>query len=260
MSLTVVTAPLLDAAGVRHAFFSRKGGASLGLYEGLNVGEGSHDAPEAVQENRARAAAFFGLAPERLATNYQVHSADAVALTDAAQLAEPRARADAIVTNLPDVALGALSADCAPILMIDSQAGCIAAVHAGWRGAFTGVAEQAVALMTERFGARPARIIAAVGPCIAPASYEVGLEFLDRFIAADAANAGFFAPGASAEKRQFDLPGFVLSRLRRAGVEACEWTGHDTCAEEALFFSNRRAVKRGEADYGRLLSAIALPG
>jgi YfiH family protein len=258
MSLTVVTSPLLTDAGVRHAFFTRQGGVSQGLYAGLNVGEGSDDAPEAVRENRRLTAAHFDLAEDRLATNYQVHSADAVALTDLAQLARPRAKADALATNLPGVALGALSADCAPILLFDAEAGAIGAVHAGWRGALSGVAERAIALMVDQFGARPGRIVAAVGPCIAQASYEVGLEFRDHFVADDPGHAQFFATAAAPEKRLFDLPGFVLSRLRAAGVEACEWTGHDTCADEARFYSNRRAVKRGEADYGRLLSAITL--
>ncbi|WP_091743149.1 peptidoglycan editing factor PgeF [Phenylobacterium immobile] len=258
MTLTVITSPRLTEAGARHAFFTRQGGVSRGLYAGLNVGEGSDDLADHVRENRRLAAEFFGLAEDRLATNYQVHSADAVAVSDLAQLAAPRARADALASNLSGLALGALSADCAPILLFDPQANAAAAVHAGWRGALSGVAEQAVALMTERFGAAPARIVAAVGPCIGPASYEVGLEFRDRFVAAEAANERFFAPAEGAEKRLFDLPSFVLSRLRAAGVEACEWTGHDTCADEARFFSNRRAVKRGEADYGRLLSAIAL--
>lgn len=260
MSLAVITAPILTEAGVRHAFFTRKGGVSEGLYDSLNVGEGSGDEAEAVRENRRRAAGHFALPPDRLATNYQVHSAEAVALTDLAQLAQPRARADALVTNLSGVALGALSADCAPILIADPHAQVVAAVHAGWRGAITGVVEATVVLMVERFGARPERMLAAVGPCIGPASYEVGLEFLERFCAADPANRAFFAPGERAEKRFFDLPAFVLSRLRAAGVGACAWTGHDTCADEAAFFSNRRAVQRGEADYGRLLSAITLAG
>lgn len=258
MTLSVVTSALLQNTGVRHAFFTRQGGASEGLYAGLNVGEGSADAPDAVRENRRRAAGFFGLAEDRLATNHQIHSADAVPLTGLDQLAAPRAKADGLATDLAGVALGALSADCAPILFFDPEARCIGAAHAGWRGALDGVAEATVALMVERYGAKPARIVAAVGPCIGPASYEVGLEFLERFVAKDAANARFFSPSEAAEKRQFDLPAFVLSRLRAAGVERCEWTGHDTCPDEARFYSNRRAVRRGEADYGRLLSAIAL--
>lgn len=260
MSLPVITAPILAQAGVRHAFFTRQGGVSGGVYDSLNVGEGSGDDPAAVRENRRRAAHVLDLPEDRLATNYQTHSADAVAITDLSQLAAPRARADALVTNLPGLALGALSADCAPILMVDPQVRAVAAVHAGWRGAVSGVAEAAIALMVERFGARPERMLAAVGPCIGPASYEVGLEFLERFLAADAANLAFFQPGATPDKRLFDLPAYVLARLRAAGLGACEWTGHDTCAEDTAFFSNRRAVKRGEPDYGRLLSAITLAG
>lgn len=258
MTLTVVTSALLQDAGVRHAFFTRQGGVSQGLYAGLNVGEGSKDAPDAVLENRRLAAGFFGLAEDRLATNYQVHSAEAVAIDDLAQLAAPRAKADGLATNLSGAALGALSADCAPILFFDPKARCIGAAHAGWRGALDGVAEATVALMADRFGATPSRIIAAVGPCIGPRSYEVGLEFLDRFVAKDADNARYFSTAPAPEKRLFDLPAFVLSRLRAAGVETCEWTGHDTCPDETRFYSNRRAVHRGEADYGRLLSAIAL--
>jgi len=152
---------------------------------------------------------------------------------------------------------GALAADCAPVLLADPQGRVVAACHAGWKGALTGVVEATVAQM-EALGARRERLCAAVGPCIGPASYEVGLEFLERFVAQDAANERFFAPGVTGDKRMFDLPAFVLGRLRAAGVPTCEWVGRDTCAEESDFFSNRRAFKRGEGDYGRLLSAIAL--
>jgi YfiH family protein len=155
------------------------------------------------------------------------------------------------------VLCGALAADCAPVLVADSQARVAAAIHAGWRGALAGVVESAIAAMTT-LGAAPERMVAAIGPCIGPASYEVGLEFLDAFVAASAANARFFAPGVSPQKRFFDLPAFVLSRLAAAGVAEAEWLGRDTYAEPDLFFSNRRAVHHGEADYGRLLSAIAL--
>jgi YfiH family protein len=155
--------------------------------------------------------------------------------------------------------LGALAADCAPILIADKSGQVAGAVHAGWRGALAGVTEAAVEAMVEA-GARRERLIAAVGPCIGPASYEVGLEFLDAFVAADDDNAWFFRPGATPDKRLFDLPGFVLSRLAAAGVPSAEWIGRDTCAEADDFFSNRRALHRGEQDYGRLLSAIMLEG
>jgi len=155
------------------------------------------------------------------------------------------------------VVCGALSADCAPVLLADAEARVVAAAHAGWKGALDGVVESAIRQM-EALGARCDRLVAVVGPCIGPASYEVGVEFLERFTAADPAYAAFFAPGAAADKRMFDLPGFVLQRLGAAGVGRCAWIGRDTCAEPALFFSNRRAFRRGETDYGRLLSAIVL--
>jgi len=253
--LPVLTSDLLAGAGVRHAFFTRQGGVSTGLYASLNVGRGSADEPADVSENRRRAAAHFGVEPEALNTCYQIHSAEAL-IADA-PWGDARPQADGVVTATPGIVCGALAADCAPILFADTAAGVVAAAHAGWKGALAGIAEATVARMIE-LGARPSRIVAAVGPCISPASYEVGLEFLDRFVAAAADNVRFFAPGASPGKRLFDLPGFVLARLKAAGVEACEWIGRDTYSEPDLFFSNRRAFKRGEADYGRLLSAITL--
>lgn len=251
--LPVLTSPLLGALpGVRHAFFSRRGGVSTGLYASLNVGLGSKDAPAAVVENRRRAAAHFGAEPQALSTCYQIHSATTVVAT--APWGDSRQEGDGVATRTPGVLCGALSADCAPILLADAQAGVVAAVHAGWRGALGGVVASAVDSMTG-LGAQPGRIVAVVGPCIGPKSYEVGLDFLETFTAAGAER--FFSEGASADKRQFDLPAFVLDRLARAGVETAEWIGADTCADEA-FFSNRRAVQRGEGDYGRLLSAIML--
>jgi YfiH family protein len=253
--LPVITSPLLGVPGVRHAFFTRAGGVSEGVYEGLNVGLGSRDDPAAVGENRRRAAAHFSAGD--IVTCYQVHSARAVEAQGPWPDGAPEA--DAVVSATPGVVCGALAADCAPVLLADPEARVVGAAHAGWKGALTGVIEAAVARM-EALGARRGRLVAAVGPCIGPQSYEVGHEFLERFAAEDAAYAQFFAPGATPEKRMFDLPGFVLSRLRAAGVEACEWVGRDTCAEPDLFFSNRRAFHRGEPDYGRLLSAIVLEG
>lgn len=253
--LSPITSPLLDLPGVRHAFFTRQGGVSTGIYESLNVGLGSSDDPEHVAENRRRAAEHFGLAAGTLSTCYQVHSANALIAEHA--FGELRPEGDAVVTRARGVICGALAADCAPILMADAEAGVVAAAHAGWRGALAGIAEAAVARMQE-LGARPGRIVAAVGPCIGPDSYEVGLEFLQSFTAKDAAHEAFFRPGAGADKRLFDLPGFVLSRLRAVRVESCAWTGHDTVRDETRFFSNRRAFKRGEPDFGRMLSAIAL--
>lgn len=256
MTLPVVQSPLLaQVAGVRHAFFTRKGGVSTGIYDSLNVGRGSRDEADDVAENRRRAAGWFGLPAQALNTCYQIHSAIAVRALE--PWGDARPEADGVVADQPGLICGALSADCAPVLIADAEARVVAACHAGWQGALSGIVaatiEQMVAL-----GADPARMVAAVGPCIGPASYEVGLEFLDRFEAALPDSAGFFAPGEAVDKRMFDLPAFVLSRLADAGVARAEWIGRDTCAEADHFFSNRRAFKQGEPDYGRLLSAITL--
>jgi YfiH family protein len=252
-ALPVLTSELLDLPGVRHAFFTRRGGVSQGIYSALNVGLGSNDDPEAVRENRARAAAHFGAGD--LVTVYQVHSPLAVVAQGPWPGEAPQA--DAVVSAQPGLICGALAADCAPVLLADPQARVVGAAHAGWRGALGGVVDSAIAEM-EALGARRERLSAVIGPCIGPASYEVGLEFLEAFLAQSAANAAFFAPGVSAEKRMFDLPAYVLDRLRAAGVSRAAWVARDTCAEPQEFFSNRRAVKTGEADYGRLLSAILL--
>ena len=252
----ILTSPLLaQLPGVRHAFFTRQGGVSDGVFDSLNVGLGSGDDPLCVAENRQRAAQVLGGDAASLATCYQIHSAMAVTID--APFVDERPRADAIVTAAPGLVCGALAADCAPILIADPQARIVAAVHAGWRGALAGVVGSAIDAMIW-LGADPDRMSAAVGPCIGPASYEVGLEFLDAFADDDPANARFFAPGVTYEKRLFDLPGYVLSRLAAAGVARAEWIGRDTLAEEDWFFSNRRAVHRSESDYGRLLSAISL--
>lgn len=250
--LPILTSRLLDLPGIRHAFFTRQGGVSEGVYASLNVGAGSNDDPAAVAENRRRAADHLG---GDLVTAYQVHSATALVADGPWPAGAPQA--DAVVTATTGVVCGALAADCAPILLADPQARVVAATHAGWKGALTGVAEAAVARMVS-LGADRNRIVAAIGPCIGPESYEVGLEFVARFTHFDRRYERFFSAGASPDKRQFDLPGFVLMRLREAGVDRCEWIGRDTCAEPELFFSNRRAFKLGELDYGRLLSAIIL--
>jgi YfiH family protein len=255
--LAPIQSPLLaKLPGVRHAFFSRRGGVSHGIYESLNVGFGSGDEESAVRENRTRAAGWFGAGFDDLATVYQIHSA--ITHLTSAKYAKPP-QGDAMVTRTEGLVLGVLSADCAPVLIADVQAGIVAAAHAGWRGALGGVVGSAVDAMIAQ-GADPARMVAAVGPCIDAASYEVGQEFLDAFTAEDAAFERFFASGAAPDKRQFDLPAFVLHRLAQAGVAQAEWVGADTCAEADLFFSNRRAFKQGEPDYGRLLSAIMIEG
>lgn len=250
--LPVLTSPRLSAAaGVRHAFFTRAGGVSPGVYASLNVGLGSGDDPAAVLENRRRAAAHLGGEADDLLTAYQIHSA----IVHTAHGRWPdRPRGDGVATATAGLICGALAADCAPVLLADPEARVVGAAHAGWQGAIGGVVEAVVAAM-EALGADPRRMVAAVGPCIGPDSYEVGPEFRDRFMAAGGER--FLRPGA-ADRSLFDLPGYVLDRLARTGVENAEWIGRDTCAEAALFFSNRRAFKRGEPDYGRLLSAIVL--
>jgi YfiH family protein len=252
----VLTSPLLAALpGVRHAFFTRQGGVSAGPYESLNLGPGSGDDPTAVTENRRRAAAVFGLGADAIRTCYQIHSARVVMAEG--DWSGERPKADGVFARQAGLICGALAADCAPVLLADAEARMVAAVHAGWRGALGGVVASTVDAMTAQ-GAKASRVVAVVGPCIAQASYEVGLEFLEAFVDRDPGFSRFFAPGAAADKRQFDLPGFVLSRLEAAGVGTCEWIGHDTCAEANLFFSNRRAFRSGESDYGRLMSAIML--
>ncbi|HEX3888674.1 MAG TPA: peptidoglycan editing factor PgeF [Phenylobacterium sp.] len=253
MTLPVLTSFALDVPGVRHAFFTRKGGVSQGIYASLNVGLGSNDDPEAVAENRRRCAAHFGA--ETLVTVHQVHSATAL-VADGPWPAGPP-QADGVVTATPGVVCAALAADCAPVLLVDPQARVVAACHAGWKGALTGVVEATVARMVS-LGADRNRLRAAVGPCIGPASYEVGVEFLERFLHFDPSFARYFGPGAEPDKRMFDLPRFVMDRLYVAGVMVRECVHLDTCAEADDFFSNRRAFKRGEGDYGRLLSAIVL--
>ncbi|MDP3175468.1 MAG: peptidoglycan editing factor PgeF [Phenylobacterium sp.] len=252
--LEVLTSQILDLAGVEHAFFTRVGGVSEGIYESLNLGLGSKDDPGRVLQNRRRVAERMGTKPESVLIAYQVHSALVVS-ADAAW--EDRPEADGVATGARSLACGVLSADCAPILLADAQARVVAAVHAGWRGALDGVVEAGVARMVE-LGARADNISAAIGPCIGPSSYEVGLEFLERFEAADTGYGRYFAAGPSDDKRRFDLPAFVLDRLRAVGVSRCEWIGRDTMIEPRLFYSNRRAFKRAEPDYGRLLSAIML--
>ncbi len=248
-----LTSRLLDGLpGVEHGFFTRHGGVSGGVYDSLNIGRGSRDVPEDVAENRRRVAQVFGAAS--LNTAYQVHSNQVAILT--ANLNETSPEADGLITTMPGLLCAALAADCAPILMFDPVARVVGAVHAGWRGALSGVVEAAVEAM-ETLGAQADRMLAAIGPCIGPASYEVGAEFEARFVAEAPSHGAFFLQGAAAEKRLFDLPGFVLQRLTAAGVGQCEWIGADTAADED-FFSNRRALKRGEPDYGRLASAIVL--
>ena len=240
---------------IRHAFFTRAGGVSEGIYRSLNGGIGSRDVPANVAENRARMATALDVAPECLLTAYQTHSAEAV-VAQTPWSPDARPRADAIVTRVPGLAIGVTTADCGPVLFADAQAGVIGAAHAGWRGAFTGVLDATVAAM-ERCGAERARIVAALGPMIRQRSYEVGPEFVARFTAADRANDGFFQPSARAEHAQFDLAGYIAARLGRLGIGEIEDVGRCTYAAPAEFFSYRGSTHRGEPDYGRHVNAIA---
>lgn len=247
-------APILcdEFEGLAHGFFTRKGGVSGGVYAGLNCGAGSQDDPAHVRENRARVAGAMGLGADELISVHQCHSARAVYVDGPVET--PRPQCDAMVSDHPGLALGILTADCAPILLADRKAGVVAAAHAGWRGALGGVLGATIDLMCEK-GAARGQIAAVVGPCISQAAYEVGPEFLDSFLAEDAAYAQFFA-GGKGDRMQFDLPSFALSRLHEEGLHSARWTGHCTFADEAQFFSYRRTTHRNEADYGRLIAAI----
>jgi YfiH family protein len=255
--ISMLQAPSLSKlARIRHGFFTRGGGVSQGVYASLNGGTGSNDAPDKVAENRARMAAALGVSPDRLLTAYQIHSPD-VFVADQPWTHADRPRADAIVTRTPRLAIGVSTADCGPLLVADAEAGVIGAAHAGWRGALTGVIETAIAAM-EKLGAERARIVAALGPTIRQPNYEVGPEFVERFLAADADNARFFAASERAGHAMFDLAGFIASCLQRAGIENFEDLGLCTYAEPERFFSYRRTTKFGEPDYGRHINAIAL--
>ena len=240
---------------VPHGFFGRRGGTSGGVFAGLNAGVGSGDDQSAVSANRARALAAVRPGATLL-TPYQIHSADCV--TVHAPFNGVRPYADALVTDNPALAIGIVTADCAPVLLADADAGVVGAAHAGWKGALGGVTDATLDAM-EALGAVRERITAAVGPCIARASYEVDAGFRRRFAEADAANERFFVDGHDGHA-QFDLEGYVVHRLAAAGVRRVEALGLDTYADEDRFFSYRRATHRGEPDYGRQISIIALPG
>ncbi|PRY21824.1 hypothetical protein CLV78_10895 [Aliiruegeria haliotis] len=251
MTLEVLTADILSP--LRHGFFTRHGGASSGVFEGLNCGQGSSDQAEIVTINRERVAAAMGVQLRNLVTVHQVHSADVVTVD--APLTESR-KADALVTATPGLALSILTADCQPVLFADHDAGVIGAAHAGWRGAVGGVLEATLDAM-EALGADRANTQAVIGPTISQGAYEVGWDFYDTFAAEDPDNARFFANGEG-ERPMFDLPAYGLHRLRRAGVGQATWTRHCTYADPGRFYSYRRSVHRKEADYGRLISAIRL--
>ena len=253
----MLQAPSLSRlARIRHAFFTRSGGVSDGVYASLNGGIGSNDAPDKVAENRARMAATLGVAPDRFLTPYQIHSPDVV-VADGSWTQETRPRADAVVTREPKLAIGVSTADCGPLLFADAEAGVVGAAHAGWRGAFTGVIEATLAGM-EKLGASREHITVALGPTIRQPNYEVGPEFLERFRAADMDNERFFAPSKREGHAMFDLTGYIADRVHRAGIVQFEDLGHCTYADPAQFYSYRRMTQRGEADYGRHINAIAL--
>jgi YfiH family protein len=243
---------------IRHAFFTRTGGVSEGVYTSLNGGVGSNDAPDKVAENRARMAATLGVAPDHFLTAYQIHS-PTVVVAGAPWTHENRPRADAIVTSTPKLAIGVSTADCGPLLFADSEARVIGAAHAGWRGALTGVIEATVAAM-EKLGADRRRITAALGPTISQPNYEVGPEFVQRFLEADTANERYFIATDRAGHAFFDLHGYIAACVQRAGIAEFEDLDLCTYAEPDRFFSYRRTTHRAEPDYGRHINAIALAG
>ncbi|MEP1766749.1 MAG: peptidoglycan editing factor PgeF [Sulfitobacter sp.] len=250
MTLEILTS---DALGTKHGFFTRRGGASSGVFAGLNCGQGSSDQAEIVAINRGRVADAMEVAHDHLLGVHQIHSATAV-VCDAPLAQKPRA--DALVTATPGLALSVLTADCQPVLFSDPKAGVIGAAHAGWRGALDGVLHATVDAM-EGLGAQRKNITAVIGPSISQRAYEVGPEFMDNFIAKDPEFARFFINGEG-DRMLFDLPGFGLNRLAAAGVGSCEWTRHCTFSDEERFYSYRRTTHAKEADYGRLIAAITL--
>lgn len=251
-----ISSPDLAAeSGIRHAFFTRQGGVSTGIYASLNGGLGSADDAAAITENRARMARHLAVAPENLVSLYQVHSADAAVVTGP-WLAE-RPKADAMVTTAPGIALGVSSADCGPILFADSSAGVVGAAHSGWKGAFTGIIASTVTAM-EKLGARRERILAVLGPTISARAYEVGPEFVERFKSANPTYARFFTASERAAHAMFDLPAFIGLRAQEAGIGRFVDLALCTYGDEERFFSYRRTTHRTEPDYGRLISAIAL--
>ncbi len=252
-----IRAELLEKSaksGIRHGFFTRVGGVSEGIYEGLNIGTGSSDDQALVAENRRRVAAWMGVTADALLTAHQIHSPDVVIARE--PFAGERPKADAVVTDRPGIAVAASTADCGPVLFADPRARVVGAAHAGWKGAFSGILESTIAAM-EKLGAQRENIVAVLGPSIGRTNYEVGPEFVERFLAADAGSARYFEASGRPGHSLFDLNAYTVDRLRKAGVEA-EMLGRCTYAEEDLFYSYRRMTHRGEADYGRQISAIAL--
>lgn len=252
----MLSAPTLDLSGIRHGFLTREGGVSAGIYAALNCGPGSRDAPDAVAENRARALGALGLDDAKLVTCHQVHSPSVVRV-DAPWAQENAPKVDAMVTDKPGLALGILTADCAPVLFADSTAGVVGAAHAGWKGAVGGVLAATVSEMV-KLGAKAGRIHAAVGPCIHQPSYEVGAEMRLQVIAASSWADWCFIRSDREDHYRFDLPSYVSGELQRLNLARVEVVDADTYADERRFFSYRRATHRQEADYGRQISLIGL--
>ena len=249
---------LKSLLGIRHAFFTREGGVSEGLYASLNGGVGSRDVAAHVAENRARMARAVGVAPENFLTCYQIHSPEVVTVNGSEQWdAQTRPRADALVTAVDGLAIGVSTADCGPVLFADADARVIGAAHAGWRGALSGVLEATIAAM-ETLGAKREKIAAALGPMISQPNYEVGADLIEKFVAQDRSYAAFFAPGARDGHAQFDLPGFIAARLRKAGLTRVEDLATCTYADPSRFYSYRRSTHLGEPDYGRHINAVSL--
>lgn len=251
MTLDIITSP--DLASTPHGFFTRRGGASSGVFSGLNCGYGSTDQHEIVSINRARVATAMDVAPDQLVGIHQVHSATVVVVDGPHQ---PARKADALVTATKGVALSILTADCQPVLFADLEAGVIGAAHAGWKGALHGILDNTVQQMVA-LGATAGNITAVIGPCISQRAYEVGPDFRDQFIANDPSFGRFFVAG-DGDRFHFDLPGFGLLRLQQAGLRAVSWTHNCTYADPDRFFSYRRSVHQKEADYGRLIATIRL--
>ncbi|KIL97281.1 hypothetical protein CCC_00342 [Paramagnetospirillum magnetotacticum MS-1] len=252
----ITLSALNEFVRIRHGFFTREGGVSEGLYASLNCGPGSSDKPESVKENRRRVMEMMDLPEEALLTLYQTHSSDVVVVREPWEPGKAP-KADAMVTDRPGIALGILTADCAPVLLADGKAGIVAAAHAGWKGALGGVLENTVKAMLD-LGAKTPKIVAAIGPCIGHRNYEVGPEFPAPFLAEDPVNADYFAPAPRAGHFLFDLPGYISRKLARLGVHEVTRVPADTLRDEIRFFSYRRATLRGEADYGRQISVITL--
>jgi YfiH family protein len=252
--MTFGSSLLAAVPGLRHAFFTREGGVSDGIYEGLNGGLGSKDDPAKVAENRRRMAEQMGVVPEHLLSVHQIHSPDAVVATGPWDGDKPRA--DALVTRTEGIAIAVTTADCGPVLFADPAARVIGAAHAGWKGALTGVLESTIDAM-EKLGAERSGIVAAIGPLIRQHSYEVSSEFVDRFMDSDAGNGVFFIPSVRPGHSMFDLPGFIRMRLENAGILMIDDIGIDTYSDQR-FYSYRRSVHRKEPDYGRHVHAIAL--